>query len=60
MSVVLPEPEAPMRATSSPASTVNEMPFNTGTSSSPMWYVLKMSFSSIRFMNGFRKLSLCV
>ena len=35
MSVVLPEPEAPIKATISPRWMVNEMPLSTGTSTSP-------------------------
>ena len=35
MSVVLPEPEAPISATISPRSMVSEMPLSTGTSTSP-------------------------
>ena len=42
MSVVLPEPEAPIRATISPRAMVRETPLSTGTSSSPRWYVLVM------------------
>jgi hypothetical protein len=36
ISVLLPEPEAPIKATSSPFATVNDMPLSTGTSMSPM------------------------
>ena len=35
ISVVLPEPEAPIRATISPRAIVSEMPRSTGTSTSP-------------------------
>ena len=35
ISVVLPEPDAPIRATISPRSMVSEMPLSTGTSTSP-------------------------
>jgi hypothetical protein len=35
ISVVLPEPEAPIKATISPRRMVNEMPLSTGTSTSP-------------------------
>ena len=40
ISVLLPDPEAPIRATSSPRATVTETPLSTGTSMSPSWYVL--------------------
>ena len=36
MSVLLPEPEAPIRATSSPRATFSEIPLSTGTEISPM------------------------
>ena len=42
ISVVLPEPEAPIKATNSPASMDNETSFSTGTSTSPRRYVLSM------------------
>ena len=35
ISVVLPEPEAPISATISPRAMVSEMPLSTGTSTSP-------------------------
>ncbi len=50
ISVVLPEPEVPMRATNSPRAMVSEMPLSTGTSISPRLYVLCMSRSSINSM----------
>src|SRR6476620_798042 len=43
ISVLLPDPDAPISATSSPRLIVNEIPFSTGTSTSPKWYVLRMS-----------------
>src|SRR5262249_24114293 len=50
ISVDLPEPEAPIRATNSPRSMVSETPLRTGTSTSPRWYVLWMSVSLISDM----------
>jgi hypothetical protein len=40
MRVLLPEPDAPMRAASSPCATASDTPLRTGTSISPRWYVL--------------------
>jgi hypothetical protein len=37
ISVVLPEPEAPIRATNSPRSIESDTPLSTGTSSWPRW-----------------------
>src|SRR5215831_2326196 len=45
INVVLPEPEAPVRATISPRSIVSDTPLSTGTSISPRWYVFRMSSS---------------
>jgi len=36
MSVLLPDPEVPIKANSSPRATVNDMPLSTGTATSPM------------------------
>src|SRR5262245_42457955 len=45
MSVVLPEPEAPIRATISPRLTVSDTPFRTGTPTLPRQEVLRMASS---------------
>ena len=37
ISVLLPEPDAPIRATISPPATVSDTPLSTGTAMSPMW-----------------------
>ena len=37
ISVLLPDPEAPIRATSSPWATLRETPLSTGTAMSPRW-----------------------
>src|SRR5262249_34835695 len=50
MRVVLPEPEAPISATISPRSMASVIPFSTGTSTSPRWYVLRMSSSRMSSM----------
>ena len=47
ISVVLPEPEAPIRATISPRAMESETPLRTGTSTSPRWYVFVMFSSRI-------------
>ena len=51
--LVMPEPEAPISATISPRSMVNDTPLRTGTSISPRWYVfvrLTTRISSMRFL----------
>src|SRR5262245_58868119 len=50
ISVDLPEPDAPIRATSSPRPIDSDTPFSTGTSTSPRKYVLRRSSSLIRSM----------
>src|SRR5262245_26255975 len=52
MSVVLPEPDAPIRATSSPRRIENDTPRKTGTSISPTWYVLVMFSHRISSMDA--------
>src|SRR5262245_3747143 len=47
MRVVLPEPEAPMRATISPRPISSDTPLSTGRSTWPSRYVLRMSTSLI-------------
>ena len=48
ISVVLPDPLAPIRATNSPCAMESETSFSTGNETLPSRYVLQMCSSSIR------------
>src|SRR5262245_124623 len=56
ISVDLPEPDWPITATNSPASTVSEIPLSTGTFISPIRYVL-LTFSRVTIGGAIDSLS---